>query len=42
MLRGGSWYDDPRYCRSAGRYRYQHDDASDDVGFRVVFLPQDT
>ena len=36
VLRGGSWYNDPEYCRSADRndlnpeYRYNY------VGFRVV------
>ncbi len=34
LLRGGSWYDIPAYCRSAFRY----DDSIDDhhIGFRVV------
>jgi formylglycine-generating enzyme required for sulfatase activity len=41
LLRGGSWYFYPGYCRSACRFHYQPDDASDDVGFRVVCLPQD-
>jgi formylglycine-generating enzyme required for sulfatase activity len=41
LLRGGSWYDDPRYCRSACRLHDQPVDAGYDVGFRVVCLPQD-
>jgi formylglycine-generating enzyme required for sulfatase activity len=41
LLRGGSWIGDPGDCRSAYR---SHDEAvsdDDDVGFRVVCLPQD-
>jgi len=37
-LRGGSWGSYPRICRSAYRSRLQPDDASFDVGFRVVCL----
>jgi formylglycine-generating enzyme required for sulfatase activity len=40
LLRGGSWDDFPRDCRSAFRSHYQPDDANDYVGFRVVCLPQ--
>jgi formylglycine-generating enzyme required for sulfatase activity len=40
LLRGGSWDDDPRYCRSAYRVHVQPVDAYGDVGFRVVCLPQ--
>jgi formylglycine-generating enzyme required for sulfatase activity len=40
LLRGGSWFNVPRYCRSACRYHYRPDYANDDVGFRVVCLPQ--
>ena len=40
LLRGGSWGNGPRYCRSAGRGRAQPDYADFDVGFRVVCLPQ--
>ncbi|MBD1877174.1 formylglycine-generating enzyme family protein [Nodosilinea sp. FACHB-131] len=36
VLRGGSWDDDPEYCRSAGRVRLAPDRANDLVGFRVV------
>jgi formylglycine-generating enzyme required for sulfatase activity len=40
LLRGGSWYYSPRYCRSASRDHYRPDLAFDLVGFRVVCLPQ--
>ena len=35
VLRGGSWYVDPRVLRSAYRYRSTTDDRSGDLGFRV-------
>ncbi|MBW4629732.1 MAG: SUMF1/EgtB/PvdO family nonheme iron enzyme [Brasilonema octagenarum HA4186-MV1] len=35
LLRGGSWYDFPRNCRSADRLRGIPDD-NNDIGFRVV------
>jgi formylglycine-generating enzyme required for sulfatase activity len=41
LLRGGSWDDNPRYCRSAYRNRLEPDRANINVGFRVVCLPQD-
>jgi formylglycine-generating enzyme required for sulfatase activity len=40
LLRGGSWYVLPWYCRSATRYHYRPVDAYYLVGFRVVCLPQ--
>jgi formylglycine-generating enzyme required for sulfatase activity len=40
LLRGGSWFINPRYCRSAYRNHYQPGLAYDVVGFRVVCLPQ--
>ncbi|MFN9635477.1 MAG: formylglycine-generating enzyme family protein, partial [Synechococcaceae cyanobacterium] len=40
LLRGGSWDLIPRDCRSACRDRLEPDFASNDVGFRVVCLPQ--
>ena len=36
LLRGGSWYNYPAYCRSAFRYSYNLDFNSSLVGFRVV------
>ena len=36
LLRGGSWYNIPRYCRSAYRYRGSPDDQNYSIGFRVV------
>jgi formylglycine-generating enzyme required for sulfatase activity len=40
LLRGGSWSLYPGYCRSAYRARDRPDNAYDNVGFRVVCLPQ--
>jgi formylglycine-generating enzyme required for sulfatase activity len=40
LLRGGSWSDFPRFCRSASRDHDQPVNAYNDVGFRVVCLPQ--
>ena len=36
VLRGGSWFDSPWYCRSASRDYFHPDDRCDDIGFRVV------
>ena len=36
VLRGGSWINDPRYCRSAYRYNDSRDALNDRIGFRVV------
>jgi formylglycine-generating enzyme required for sulfatase activity len=36
LLRGGSWFTDPRSCRSAHRSRLTSDGCDRDVGFRVV------
>lgn len=36
VLRGGSWYYSPRYCRSACRYHYAADDGYYNFGFRLV------
>ena len=47
LLRGGSWYGFPRYCRSACRandhpgYRDLEGDRYDCFGFRVCYLPRD-
>jgi formylglycine-generating enzyme required for sulfatase activity len=42
LLRGGSWFSDPRYCRSAGRFRDFIDDHNYYCGFRVVYSPART
>ena len=39
-LRGGPWFNCPRFCRSAYRNHYLSDDAVNGIGFRVVCLPQ--
>lgn len=36
VLRGGSWVDSPRYCRSAFRVDFRPDVRSDYIGFRVA------
>jgi len=41
LLRGGSWYNDPRGCRSASRGDAHPDSVFDSLGFRVCCLPQD-
>ena len=40
LLRGGSWNNHPRVCRSAYRNRRRPDDAGCNVGFRVVCIPR--
>ncbi|MEB3232086.1 MAG: formylglycine-generating enzyme family protein [Leptolyngbyaceae bacterium] len=39
VYRGGSWFDSPRYCRSAYRYRYFPVIRLNRLGFRVVLAP---
>jgi formylglycine-generating enzyme required for sulfatase activity len=41
LLRGGSWDNDPRFCRSAYRNDFPPDDRDNPFGFRVCCLPQD-
>jgi formylglycine-generating enzyme required for sulfatase activity len=36
VLRGGSWNDNPRDCRSAVRFRFDADDRNSDFGFRLI------
>ena len=36
LLRGGSWFFDPDYCRSANRHWFAHDVRDNNIGFRVV------
>ena len=38
LLRGGSWGNDPIFCRSAYRNRYSPGYHNDNIGFRVVCL----
>jgi formylglycine-generating enzyme required for sulfatase activity len=35
VLRGGSWSDTARYCRSAFRFRFAPDQSDSAIGFRV-------
>jgi formylglycine-generating enzyme required for sulfatase activity len=41
LLRGGSWYGPPRFCRSAYRSFHHPDSRGYSLGFRVCCLPQD-
>jgi formylglycine-generating enzyme required for sulfatase activity len=41
LLRGGSWFNVPAYCRSAYRTYYHPDFRLLNIGFRVCCLPQD-
>jgi sulfatase modifying factor 1 len=36
--RGGAWTDDPKFCRSALRLRYESPRRADHIGFRVVLV----
>jgi formylglycine-generating enzyme required for sulfatase activity len=40
IIRGGSWFDNPRYCRSAYRFHDTPDDTINGLGFRVVVAPR--
>ena len=39
VLRGGSWYDLPRFCRIASRYEHAPGFSADFIGFRVLVAP---
>jgi formylglycine-generating enzyme required for sulfatase activity len=39
LLRGGSWFGSPRYCRSASRLRGPQGSRNSDVGFRLCGFP---
>ncbi len=39
MLRGGSWFDLPRFCRAASRFDHAPGFASSFIGFRVLLAP---
>jgi formylglycine-generating enzyme required for sulfatase activity len=41
VVRGGSWRDRPKYCRSAYRYAYPPYQKVFNVGFRVIIEPGD-
>ena len=36
VLRGGSWIDNPLFCRSAARYGSGRDNLNNGLGFRVA------
>jgi formylglycine-generating enzyme required for sulfatase activity/tRNA A-37 threonylcarbamoyl transferase component Bud32 len=38
VLRGGSWYFEPIYCRSADRDHYSRESVYNNMGFRVVIV----
>jgi formylglycine-generating enzyme required for sulfatase activity len=40
LLRGGSWFTNPWFCRSASRLSLLPDDRYTDNGFRVCCLPR--
>ena len=40
VIRGGSWYGDPGYCRPAYRGRYTPGYRYDDLGFRVAAVQE--
>jgi formylglycine-generating enzyme required for sulfatase activity len=40
VLRGGSWFDDAEYCRSAFRGSFTPDDRGNDIGFRLALSPE--
>ena len=43
VIRGGSWYFDPRWCRSANRDNYYSVETDDfNFGFRLVRFPPRT
>ena len=39
ILRGGSWCDPPRFCRSAMRRWLDEDRGGPDIGFQVALVP---
>jgi formylglycine-generating enzyme required for sulfatase activity len=39
IIRGGSFYDNAHFCRSAFRYSHSPDDADSFLGFRIVLSP---
>ena len=41
LLRGGSWFSSPAFCRSAFRFNFHPADRFSGIGFRVCCLPKD-
>jgi sulfatase modifying factor 1 len=39
VLRGGSWYSNAQFCRSAGRFNNEPSDRFNNLGFRLVVAP---
>ena len=39
VIRGGSWGNTARYCRSSYRYYFDPTIRDDDLGFRVALVP---
>lgn len=39
VIRGGSWFNNARFCRSSDRFYYSPDNRSYDLGLRLVLLP---
>ena len=42
LLRGGSWNNNPRNCRSAYRNNNSRDNRNNNIGFRVCCVPPST
>ena len=42
VLRGGSWYYNPDYCRSAFRFKFSRENRYDFIGFRVICIAPST
>ncbi|MCB0594791.1 MAG: SUMF1/EgtB/PvdO family nonheme iron enzyme [Phaeodactylibacter sp.] len=40
VVRGGSWNENARNCRIAFRNRNEPDNRNNNIGFRLVFVPQ--
>ncbi|MBD3342711.1 MAG: SUMF1/EgtB/PvdO family nonheme iron enzyme [Candidatus Lokiarchaeota archaeon] len=40
VMRGGSWNNNAENCRSANRNRNNPERRNNDIGFRLVFVPQ--
>ncbi|MDD1427597.1 hypothetical protein MEO94_24650 [Dolichospermum sp. ST_sed9] len=41
-MRGGSWNNNPRNCRSANRNRNRRDNRNNNLGFRLAISPPST